>query len=106
MKQDIDLDGEIMEIKIDFNKVTGKIKPMHAVGQPPFIGMDFSMCDYLKDAHVPFSRLHDVGGPYGRNMFVDIPNVFRDFSLDPENPDNYDFAFTDELICALVKRGI
>lgn len=95
-----------MEVKVDFNKIIGKIKPMHAVGQPPFIGMDFSMCDYLKDAHVPFSRLHDVGGPYGRNMFVDIPNVFRDFSLDPENPDNYDFAFTDELICALVKRGI
>lgn len=95
-----------MEIKIDYNKIIGKIKPMHAVGQPPFIGMDFSMCDYLKDAAVPYSRLHDVGGSYGRNMFVDIPNIFRDFSLDTEDPENYDFAFTDELIKALVQRGI
>lgn len=94
------------QITVDFSKVLGVIKPMHAVGQPPFIGMDFSMCDYLKAAHVPYSRLHDVGGAYGRNVFVDIPNLFRDFSKDPTDPENYDFAFTDVLISELVKRGI
>lgn len=32
---------------------------------------------YLKEAHIPYSRLHDVGGCFGGNMFVDIPNVFK-----------------------------
>ena len=93
-------------ITVDFTQEVGVIKPMHAVGQPPFIGIDFSMCDYLKNAHIPYSRLHDVGGAYGRNMFVDIPNIFRDFSADAKDPESYDFAFTDLLISALVERGI
>ncbi len=94
------------KITVDFGKVTGKIKPMHGVGQPPFSGINFSMCDYLKDAHIPYSRLHDVGGSFGGNMFVDIPNLFRDFSADPTVPESYDFAFTDLLITALVERGV
>ena len=94
------------QITVDLNRPVGRIKPMHAVGQPPFRGLDFSMCDYLKDAHVPYSRLHDVGGPFGGNMYVDIPNIFRDFNADPEDPASYDFGFTDLLITALVERGI
>ena len=46
-----------MKIKVDFNDIVGKIKPMHGVGQPPFAGVDFSMFKYLKDAGVPYSRL-------------------------------------------------
>ena len=41
-------------IIINLNKKIGKIKPMHAVGQPPFAGgfmsLDFSHCQYLTDA--------------------------------------------------------
>lgn len=96
----------MVTITVDFNHATGKIKPMHAVGQPPFLGVDFSMCDYLKNAHVPYSRLHDVGGRFGGNLYVDIPNIFRDFGADPEDPASYDFSFTDLLITALVERGI
>lgn len=93
-------------LSVDFSKATGKIKPVHGVGQPPFSGMDFSMIRYLKEANIPFSRLHDVGGPYGRNQFVDIPNVFRDFDADPADPEAYDFAFTDLLMAALVENGV
>lgn len=94
------------KVTVNFSKSIGTIKPVNGVGQPPFSGMDFSMCDYLKEAHVPFSRLHDVGGCYGRGVFVDIPNLFRVFDADPTDPENYDFAFTDRLITALVERGI
>ena len=79
-----------MKLTVDFQNVIGEIKPMHGVGQPPILGMDFSMSNYLKVARVPFSRLHDVGGPFGGNMFVDIPNIFRDFSADPYDPQSYD----------------
>lgn len=87
-----------MKIKVDFGKITGKIKPMHGVGQPPFYHDDFSMFHYLTEAGIPYSRLHDVGGPLGCGLYVDIPNIFRDFDADPYDPGSYDFTFTDRLI--------
>ena len=84
-----------MKVTVDFENIKGKIKPMHAVGQPPFKGgfskFDFSPMGVLKDAHIPYSRLHDVGGPFGGNRFVDIPNIFRDFDADENDPASYDF---------------
>lgn len=99
-----------MKIKIDFDNVREKIKPMHAVGQPPFTGgfasINFSPMQILKDANIPYSRLHDVGGAFGGNRYVDIPNIFRDFDADECDPASYDFAFTDQLIKALVDYGV
>ncbi|MBR6765926.1 MAG: hypothetical protein IKM06_05505 [Clostridia bacterium] len=97
---------EAENIKVDFNKTIGTIKPMHAVGQPPFVGMNFKYIDYLTEANIPYSRLHDVGGPYGRGVFVDIPNLFRCFDADENDPASYDFAFTDELLKNLIDRGV
>lgn len=92
-------------IRIDFDKPVGKIKPMHAVGQPPVAGgfqrFDFTKFQKLTDAHIPYSRLHDVGGAFGGNRFVDVPNVFRDFDADENDPANYDFTFTDVLLKAM-----
>ena len=94
-------------VKVDPARETGKVKPVNGVGQPPFYGIgEYPMFRYLKDAGVPFSRLHDVGGMYGRGVFVDIPNLFRDFAADENDPKNYDFAFTDTLINALVANGV
>lgn len=93
-------------IKVDFNRIKGVMKPMHGVGQPPFVETNFSMLKYLKDAGIPYSRLHDVGGLFGGNLWVDIPNIFRDFDADENNPESYDFAFTDLLINALIENGV
>lgn len=95
----------MVNINVDFDKKLGKIKPMHGVGQPPFGGIDFSFVKYLKDANIPYSRLHDVGGWFGGNMFVDIPNIFRDFDADESDADSYDFVFTDMLIAALEENN-
>ena len=62
------------------------------------------MIKYLKDAGIPYSRLHDVGGAYGQNRWVDVPNLFRDFDADPYDPASYDFTFTDLLIKALMEN--
>ena len=94
-----------MSINVNFNKIIGRIKPMHGVGQPPFAGTNFSMLHYLTEAGIPYSRLHDVGGPYGGFRWVDIPNIFRDFEKDPYDAASYDFTFTDLLIAALVESG-
>lgn len=96
-----------MSIRIDFSKTIGTIKPLHGVGQPPFSGgRNYSMLHYLTEAGIPFSRLHDVGGVYGGGRFVDLPNLFRDFDADPEDPASYDFAFTDLLITALMNANV
>ena len=95
-----------MNINVDFNKIVGKIKPMHGVGQPPFSGTNFKMFHFLTDAGIPYSRLHDVGGAYGGFRWVDIPNIFRDFDKDPYDPESYDFSFTDLLITALIESGV
>ncbi|MBE6607835.1 MAG: hypothetical protein E7633_04720 [Ruminococcaceae bacterium] len=93
------------KINIDFKDITGKIKPVHGVGQPPFEGIDFSMFKHLKNAGIPFSRLHDVGGAYGGGRWVDVPNIFRDFDANPYEHASYDFAFTDLMIKALMENN-
>ena len=94
-------------VKVDPGRELGPVKPVNGVGQPPMIGFtEYPMFHYLKEAGIPFSRLHDVGGMFGRNVFVDIPNLFRDFDADENDPKNYDFAFTDRLISALVKNDV
>ena len=94
-------------VSVDFARTTKKIKPVHGVGQPPFIGRNYKLFSCLKDAHVPYSRLHDVGGAVsGQGIYVDIPNLFKDFDADPENPASYSFAFTDDLLHALVTNGV
>ncbi|MBR5587205.1 MAG: hypothetical protein IKW02_04515 [Clostridia bacterium] len=97
-------------LTVDFGKITGKIKPMHAVGQPPYTGgfnkLDCSPMQILADANIPYSRLHDVGGPFGGNRFVDIPNLFRDFDADETKEENYDFTFTDVLIKGMIEYGV
>ncbi|MBE6930168.1 MAG: hypothetical protein E7463_07815 [Ruminococcaceae bacterium] len=88
-------------------RIVKKMKPMHGGGQPPLIGMDLLYSfHYLTEAGIPFSRLHDVGGAYGGGRFVDIPNIFRDFEADENDPANYDFTFTDYLLKALIDAGV
>ena len=94
-------------ISFDIARPIGRIKPMHAVGQPPIQGWnDFSMFHFLKEAHIPYSRLHDTGGAFGKNLYVDIPNIFRDFDANENDPASYDFTFTDLLLSDLMKEGI
>ena len=99
-----------MKVQVDFDQITGSVKQMHCVGQPPFAGgflkFDFSYMEYLTKANIPYARLHDVGGAFGGNRFVDIPNLFRDFDADETDPASYDFAFTDELIKAMQQYHI
>ena len=94
-----------MQFNFDFDKTVGRIREMHAVGQPPMLGVSDSLFHYLTDASIPYSRLHDVGGVYGGNRFVDIHNIFRDFSADETKEESYDFTFTDILITCLMKAN-
>ncbi len=90
------------KINFNFDETIGIIKEMNSVGQPPMVGISVNHFHYLTEANMRYSRLHDVAGPFGGNMFVDIPNIFRDFDADETDPASYDFAFTDILIKGLM----
>lgn len=89
---------------VNFDKTVGKVKPFHGINNAPIKGPE-DLMHYLGDAGIPYSRLHDTGGRYGGFRYVDIENIFRDFSADPENPDSYDFAFTDKLLAEITEQG-
>ena len=95
---------ENAKISVNFQNVVGKFKPMHGVGQPPNPAYD-NCYHYLTEAGIPFSRLHDVGGWLGGGLYVDVPNLFRDFDADENDPASYDFAFTDRLMANLTATG-
>ena len=96
------------KIKVNFDKVTGKIKPMHAVNNMVTLPRN-GKADWdgkMQAAHIPYGRLHDTGGSFGGSRYVDIPNVFPNFDADENDPASYDFAFTDVLIERMVKSGV
>lgn len=96
------------EVKVDWNAETGRVKPVNAVGQPPMVGAlaSWDLLHYLKEAGIPYSRLHDVGGWLGQGLYVDIPNLFPDFGADENDPKSYRFEFTDSLLKALERNGV
>lgn len=92
-------------IQIDFAKATGKaIKPLHGVNRP-FPQFEGRMAS-LMEIGVPCVRLHDCGGAYGRNTLVDVPNLFRNFEADVDDPASYDFAFTDAYLQTIHASGM
>ncbi len=100
--------GAAARIVVDPGSVLGPVKPVNGVGQPPMVGAlsDWELMPFLKEAGIPYSRLHDVGGWMGQGLYVDIPNLFPDFDADENDPANYRFAYTDSLMKALAANGV
>lgn len=92
-------------VSVNFNNVVGKIKPHHAINNAPIVGTSDRLFHYLKDASIPYARLHDTGGSYGGFHYVDIENIFRNFDADVNDPASYDFAFTDNLLEHICAQG-
>ena len=100
--------AEMGTLTVDLANPIGPVKPVNGVGQPPMLGgpANFRMMHHLKEAGIPYSRLHDVGGWQGQGLWVDIPNLFPDFDADEADPRNYAFDMTDALLKALVANGV
>ena len=91
-------------ISVDFTRLEGAVKPLHGVNNTPV--RYNSKLPELKDAGIPFVRLHDTGGAFGGTYLVDIPNLFPDFDADPQDPASYDFAYTDAYFRTLDASGL
>ena len=93
------------KLNVNFNKITGTVKPVHSVCCAPYainMGPEQQYIqNFFTEANIPYSRLHDCCYCYGGTYFVDIPNIFRDFDADENDPANYDFHYSDEYIGAI-----
>ena len=96
-------------MEINVYEQIGKIKELHGVNCAPYTANGgkkqariLNVFGFLK---TPRSRLHDCCGAYGGKYFVDVPNIFRDFDADENDPNNYDFYYTDEYIGAIIHSG-
>ncbi len=93
-------------IRIDFSKTVGKMKPVHGVNSGPKTKVfTYNATPLFLEAGLPFSRLHDVEYPYGSGEFVDIHCIFPDFGADENDPASYNFALTDLYIEAILAAG-
>ena len=97
-------------IFVDFNKVSGKIKIMHAVNNGPHVTRGDQVRgnqDYYRAARIPYARTHDAAfhATYGGEHSVDIQAIFPNFDADVNDPNSYDFACTDKYISEIYEFG-
>ena len=96
-------------LNFDFDKVSGKIKPMNAVNNGPYgseVRKTGNFVEY-KDLHIPYARLHDSSFyvNYGGEWTVDVHRIFRNFSADENDERSYDFEATDAYLKSIKAAG-
>ncbi len=89
-------------IIIDFEKISGPVKPMHAVNNGPLAPTvrGTSNFELYKAAGIPFARNHDASfySGYGGEHIVDVHRIFKNFDSDENDPASYTFGPTDNYI--------
>jgi len=105
-------EGECMmnEIKFDFSKIKGRIKPMHAVNNGPVHKKNNqvrSNLKYYSKAGIPYARNHDASffAGYGGEHTVDVHAIYPNFDADPYSAESYDFTLTDIYSQMIEKAG-
>lgn len=99
--------GQELSVSIFPAETTGSIRALNGTNNGPVATKDWQTntatnrsAKWFKAAGIPYMRPHDaslhVG--YGGHHTVDISAIFPDFSKDVNNPDSYDFHFTDEYL--------
>ena len=95
---------DAIKVTVDVSKVTGEIRPLNGGNLGPVCHrMMLDMTEEFIALDIPVIRTHDV--PWFSMPAVDVHTIFRNFNLDPADPENYDFRQTDDYIASLVGTG-
>lgn len=86
-------------IRIDFDSVTGEMKPVHGIGRMPEYETDSEVNRYFTEANMPYCRTHDINE-------TDIHRIFPDFSKDVNDESSYNFTECDKVIAAIADTGM
>lgn len=91
-------------ITVDCSSALGAVKPLHGLNNGPVgYGSLIDVSHYYSGLAIPYVRLHDPNWPHPRE--VDIPQVFPDFTADPDDPGSYVFGPTDDYIQRILRTG-
>ncbi len=102
--------ADTTQIRVDFTKKAGKIKPMNAGNNGPLTKHPDQTCgnfDTFKMLHIPYARVHDANfhSSYGEPFTIDVRAIFQDWNADPEDPASYDFLMTDQYLRTIEAAG-
>lgn len=99
-------------LRFDLSKKGGSFKMLNATNGGPVHkrhtnDQKRSNFEDYKALRIPYSRNNDSGifGIYGGPYSHDITKIYRNFDADPEDPESYDFACTDESILVCLEAG-
>ena len=94
------------KIAVDFGKTLGPVKRMHGVNNGPLTrNLTMDARPQFKEAGIPIARLHDCEYPFGSGEYVNVPNIFKNFDADVDDPASYNFGLTDAYIEAIIECG-
>jgi xylan 1,4-beta-xylosidase len=92
------------EISIDCSSTIGNIRALQGMNAGPLNdGGTIDLSADLRQLAIPLTRLHDCHWP--NPDVVDIHVLFPNFDANPDNPESYDFAGTDDYIHSIVDEG-
>ena len=98
-------------VTVDMKAELGPVRLMNAVNGGPTVkkpGGD-QKCGNFEDyaaLRVPYARTHDcINCVSGGAHTCDINAIFPDFDADENDPENYDFVFTDHYLDSMVRAG-
>ena len=96
------------EIKVDFNKKNGRVKPLNCINGGPRSGgydLPFDFSDEFAEMGVPLVRTAGSAGEYGLNQYVNIHCIFPDFDADESLEESYNFLPTDLYLASIRNTG-
>ena len=96
------------DIKIDFDKKCGRIKPVNCINGGPRSGgynLPFDFSEEFSRMGVPFARTAGSAGEYGMNQYINIHCIFPDFDADENLEESYNFLPTDLYLASIRNTG-
>lgn len=96
------------DVRIDFEKKCGRIKPLNCMNGGPRSGgysLPFDFTDEFCEMGVPMVRTAGAAGEYGFNQYVNIHCIFPDFDADENLESSYNFLPTDLYLASIRNAG-
>ena len=96
------------DVRIDFNKKCGRIKPLNCINGGPRSGgydLPFDFSDEFSQMGVPLVRTAGSAGEYGLNQYINIHCIFPDFNADETLEESYNFLPTDLYLASIRNSG-
>ncbi len=96
------------EIRIDFNRKCGRVKPLNCINGGPRSGgydLPFDFSDEFCQMGIPLVRTAGSAGEYGLNQYVNVHCIFPDFDADENLEESYNFLPTDLYLASIRNTG-